>query len=110
MRPYLILFLVFPLMVLFFSAKGAKKKLIIVAVSFVIMGFTAFVYYLLNHYLSAEYLMPFFYTDFITTFFADGFGAGVHNLFGTLYYKGKDFIQFMKDAFYVDRAAGIFFV
>ena len=109
MRPYLILFLVFPLLVLFFSVEGKAGKLIVAAVSCIVMGVTAFVYYLLNHYLSAEYLMPFFYTDFITTFFTDGFGAGVHNLFGTLYYKGRDFLQFMKDAFYVDRAAGIFF-
>ncbi|MBP1586097.1 MAG: hypothetical protein ILP17_10445, partial [Lachnospiraceae bacterium] len=109
MRPYLILFLVFPLMVMFFSVKGAAKKLIVAGASCVIMGITAFIYYLLNHYLSAEYLMPFFYTDFITTFFTDGFGAGVHNLLGTLYYKGRDFIQFMMDAFYVHRAAGIFF-
>ena len=109
MRPYLILFLVFPLMVAFFTVKGAGKKFIVAAVAIVVMGFTAFVYYLLNHYLSAEYLMPFFYTDFITTFFTDGFGAGVHNLLGTLYYKGRDFIQFMRDAFYIGRAAGIFF-
>ena len=109
MRPYLILFLVFPLLVMFFSVKGMGKKLAAAAVSFVILGITAFIYYLLNHYLSAEYLMPFFYTDFITTFFTEGFGAGVHNLFGTLYYKGRDFLQFMKDAFYIDRAAGIFF-
>ena len=109
MRPYLILFLVFPLLVLFASVKDKKKKFIVVLISAVILGITAFIYYLLNHYLSAEYLMPFFYTDFITTFFTQGFGAGVHNFFGTLYYKGKDFLQFMKDAFYIDRAAGIFF-
>ena len=108
MRPYLILFLVFALMVLFFGApKG--KRLLKGFISFIILGVTAFIYYLLNHYLSAEYLMPFFYTDFITTFFTDGIGPGFHNLFGTLYYKGSDFIRFMKDAFYIDRAAGIFF-
>ena len=109
MRPYLILFLVFPLLVMFVLAEGKKKKLLVVCIAGVVMGITAFIYYLLNHYLSAEYLMPFFYTDFITTFFTQGFGPGVHNLFGTLYYKGRDFIQFMKDAFYIDRAAGIFF-
>ncbi len=108
MRPYLILFLVFSLMILFFGAQKGKR-LVKGIVAFMILGITAFIYYLLNHYLSAEYLMPFFYTDFITTFFTDGFGPGVHNLFGTLYYKGRDFIQFMKDAFYIDRAAGIFF-
>ena len=109
MRPYLILFLAFALLVLLVNSEGKKKKLIAFGICVVIMGITAFIYYLLNHYLSAEYLMPFFYTDFITTFFTDGFGPGVHNLFGTLYYKGRDFLQYMKDAFYIDRAAGIFF-
>ena len=47
MRPYLILFLVFPLLVLFVNAKGKKKKLIVVGISLVIMGITAFIYYLL---------------------------------------------------------------
>ena len=108
MRPYLILFLLLPLAILIVYAEK-KKRIFYILGSFVILGITAFIYYLLNHYLSAEYLMPFFYTDFITTFFTDGFGAGVHNFFGTLYYKGSDFLKFMKDAFYIDRAAGIFF-
>ena len=109
MRPYLILFLAFALLVLLVNSEGKKKKLIAFGICVVIMGITAFIYYLLNHYLSAEYLMPFFYTDFITTFFTSGFKAGVHNLFGTLYYKGMDFFRFMKDAFYIDSAPGMFF-
>ncbi len=109
MRPYMILFLVFALLVMFIKASGKKKKLIAFCIAFVVMGVTAFIYYLLNHFLSAEYFMPFFYTDFITTFFTSGFKAGVHNLFGTLYYKGTDFFRFMKGAFYIDSAPGIFF-
>ncbi|MBO4610285.1 MAG: hypothetical protein J5696_10505 [Lachnospiraceae bacterium] len=109
MRPYMILFLVFALLVMFFKASGKKNKIIAFSISFAVVGFTAFIYYLLNHFLSAEYFMPFFYTDFITTFFTSGFGAGVHNLFGTLYYKGMDFYRFMKDAFYIDSAPGMFF-
>ena len=108
MRPYLILFLVFPLAVMIIMSRKIRR-FIAVVVAMAIFAMTAFVYYLLNHYLSAEYLMPFFYTDFITTFFTDGIGAGIHHLFGTLYYKGKDFILYMRDAFYIDRAAGIFF-
>ena len=109
MRPYMILFLVFALLVMFIKASGKRKKLIAFVIAFIVMGLTAFIYYLLNHFLSAEYFMPFFYTDFITTFFTSGFRAGVHNLFGTLYYKGMDFYRFMKDAFYVDSAPGMFF-
>ncbi len=108
MRPYLILFLVFALVVMIVTAKKERKvfDIVLAAATF---GVTGFIYYLLNHFLSAEYLMPFFYTDFITTFFTDGFGAGVHHLFGTLYYKGRDFLGFMKAAFVSDSAPGIFF-
>lgn len=108
MRPYLILFLVFALAVMIIFAKK-ERRIIDIVLAVLTFGFTAFIYYLLNHFLSAEYLMPFFYTDFITTFFTDGFGEGVHHLIGTLYYKGSEFISFMRDAFYIDRAAGIFF-
>ena len=109
MRPYMILFLVFALLVMFVKASGKRNKFIAFFISFGVIGVTAFIYYLLNHFLSAEYFMPFFYTDFITTFFTAGFKAGVHNLFGTLYYKGMDFFRFMKDAFYIDSAPGMFF-
>ena len=111
MRPYLILFLIFALImnIVFSAKKGKKAGIFSFVISGIIFLITGFIYYLLNHYLSAEYLMPFFFTDFITTFFTDGFSAGVHNLIGTLYYKGMGYIEFMRDAFYVDRAAGIFF-
>ncbi len=108
MRPYLILFLVFALAVMIVTAKK-ERKVIDVVLAVLTFGVTAFIYYLLNHFLSAEYLLPFFYTDFITTFFTDGFGAGVHHLLGTLYYKGRDFFGFMKAAFTIDSAPGIFF-
>ncbi len=108
MRPYLILFLVFSLVVMVVTAKKGRKILDTV-IAILAFGFAGFVYYLLNHFLSAEYLLPFFYTDFITTFFTDGIGAGIHHLFGTLYYKGRDFLGFMKAAFVSDSAPGIFF-
>lgn len=108
MRPYLILFLVFSLVVMIVTARK-ERKIVDIVLAAATFGVTGFIYYLLNHFLSAEYLMPFFYTDFITTFFSDGFGAGVHHLFGTLYYKGRDFFGFMKAAFTSDSAPGIFF-
>ena len=108
MRPYLILFLAFSLVVMIVTAKRGRK-IIDTILAIATFGVTAFVYYLLNHFLSAEYLLPFFYTDFITTFFTEGIGAGIHHLFGTLYYKGRDFLGFMKGAFTADSAPGIFF-
>lgn len=108
MRPYLILFLLFSLIVMIATARR-ERKFIDVILAIMAFGLTGFVYYLINHFLSAEYLMPFFYTDFITTFFTDGIGAGIHHLFGTLYYKGRDFMGFMKAAFISDSAPGIFF-
>ena len=108
MRPYLILFLLFSLIVMIATARR-ERKFIDVILAIMVFGLTGFVYYLINHFLSAEYLMPFFYTDFITTFFTDGIGAGIHHLFGTLYYKGRDFLGFMKAAFISDSAPGIFF-
>ncbi|MBO4908071.1 MAG: hypothetical protein J5476_02205 [Lachnospiraceae bacterium] len=108
MRPYLILFLLFSLIVMIATARR-ERKFIDVILAIMAFGLTGFVYYLINHFLSAEYLMPFFYTDFITTFFTDGIGAGIHHLFGTLYYKGRDFLGFMKAAFISDSAPGIFF-
>lgn len=108
MRPYLILFLVFSLIVMIATARK-ERKLIDVVLALMVFGLTGFAYYLINHFLSAEYLMPFFYTDFITTFFTDGIGKGIHHLFGTLYYKGRDFLGFMKAAFISDSAPGIFF-
>ena len=108
MRPYLILFLLFSLIVMIATARR-ERKFIDVILAIMVFGLTGFVYYLINHFLSAEYLMPFFYTDFITTFFTDGIRAGIHHLFGTLYYKGRDFLGFMKAAFISDSAPGIFF-
>ena len=108
MRPYLILFLLFSLIVMIATARR-ERKFIDVILAIMAFSLTGFVYYLINHFLSAEYLMPFFYTDFITTFFTDGIGAGIHHLFGTLYYKGRDFMGFMKAAFISDSAPGIFF-
>jgi hypothetical protein len=64
---------------------------------------------LIKHYLAAEYFAPLFFTDWITTFFREGFGAGIHNFFGTLYWMGKGFLADMIQGFRTGLAAGAFF-
>lgn len=86
MRPYLILFLLIPV---YFCVKDYKVKGIIISV--VVAGVTAAGYALIKKFLGAEYFADLFFTDWITTFIHEGFGAGVRNLVTKLYYMGSDF-------------------
>jgi hypothetical protein len=104
MRPYMLLFMFLPI---FLSIRKYRLKGMAAA-----GGITAVVlvcYALIKHYLAAEYFAPLFFTDWITTFFAEGFGAGVHNFFGTLYWMGKGFIADMVQGFRTGLASGAFF-
>ncbi|MBP3204448.1 MAG: hypothetical protein J6M66_03385 [Lachnospiraceae bacterium] len=109
MRPYMLLFLLLPD---FFLLRGMRKKGKLLAGLFGAAGVTGAVllgYALIKHYLGAEYFHPLFFTDWITVFFTDGFGAGVHNFFGTLYWKGKDFGAHMTQGLRTGLASGAFF-
>ncbi len=109
MRPYLVLFLLLPL---FFFLQGARKgkRWIPALISGSVLVVTLVVYALIKHYLSAEYFAPLFFTDWITDFFENGPVHGIRNFFGTLWYKGKDFVIYMIDGLRSDRAAGVFFL
>lgn len=104
MRPYLILFLLLP--VYLWVRKSRWKGL---AGSAVVTGAVGAVYVLIKHYLGAEYFAPLFFTDWITTFFEEGIGAGIHNFFGTLYYMGKAFLSHTVQGFRTGLASGAFF-
>lgn len=88
MRPYMLLFLA--LACYFWICRNKKAGWI---GSILIVAATGITYALIKHYLGAEYFTPLFYTDWITTFFTDGIGAGFRNLFGTLYWKGLEFYR-----------------
>ena len=88
MRPYMLLFL---LLACFFRIRRSRKSGWIVSAS--VVAVTGVVYVLIKHYLGAEYFTPLFYTDWITTFFTDGIGAGVRNFLGTLHWKGLEFYR-----------------
>jgi hypothetical protein len=104
MRPYMLLFMLLPiaLCVKKYHLKGLAAAGCITAAVLVC-------YALIKHYLAAEYFAPLFFTDWITTFFDEGFGAGIHNFFGTLYWMGKGFIADMVQGFRTGLASGAFF-
>ena len=109
MRPYMLLFLLLPD---FFLIRRAKRQAALwrgVLGAVGITGAVLMCYALIKHYFGAEYFHPLFFTDWITTFFTDGFRAGIHNLFGTLYWKGRDFYAHTVQGIRTGLASGAFF-
>lgn len=104
MRPYMLLFLLFP--VFLWIRKSKWRGL---AGSAAVLAAVLGCYALVKHYLGAEYFAPLFFTDWITTFFDKGIGAGIHNFFGTLYWMGKGFLRDMIQGFRNGLASGAFF-
>ncbi len=109
MRPYMLLFLLLPA---YFWIRDSKKKgrmWIGLLGSGAVMAVVLGCYAMIKHYFGAEYFHPLFFTDWITTFFSEGFGAGVKNFFGTLYWKGKDFYAHTVQGLRTGLASGAFF-
>ena len=104
MRPYMQLFLA--LACYFWICRNKKAGWI---GSVLIVAATGITYALIKHYLGAEYFTPLFYTDWITTFFTDGIGAGFRNFFGTLYWKGLEFYRHCIEGGRNGLASGDFF-
>ena len=104
MRPYMLLFLLLPMYL--WIRKSRWKGF---AGSVAVLGIVGVSYALIKHYLGAEYFAPLFFTDWITTFFDKGIGAGIHNFFGTLYYMGRDFMNHTVKGFREGLASGAFF-
>lgn len=109
MRPYMILFLLLPV---YFWIRGARRRgktVWGIVGSCLVSGAVVIGYALIKHYFGAEYFHPLFFTDWITTFFTEGFQGGVHNLFGTLYWKGRDFYAHTVQGLRTGLASGAFF-
>lgn len=104
MRPYMLLFMLLPI---FFWIRKSQWKGVLG--SFAVLAFVGGIYVLIKHYLGAEYFTPLFFTDWITTFFTEGIGAGVHNFFSKLYWMGKAFLQHTVEGFRSGLASGAFF-
>lgn len=109
MRPYMVLFLLLPSFYWIKAARKKGKQWRGIVGSGAVCGVTVVSYALIKHYFGAEYFAPLFFTDWITTFFTDGIGAGFHNLLRTLYYKGKDFCAHLLQGIRTGLASGAFF-
>lgn len=109
MRPYMLLFLLLPVYFLIRAAKRQGKFWLGIVGSGVISGGILLCYAMIKHYFGAEYFHPLFFTDWITIFFTDGIGAGIHNFFGTLYWKGRDFYAHTVQGLRTGLASGAFF-
>ncbi len=86
MRPYLILFLLYPLGCLLLEKKWKGG-----VVSVGILGVVAVIYWAINHYLGAEYFTPLFKTDWLEPFFEGRFFEGIKGILVSLYYNGSTF-------------------
>lgn len=103
MRPYLIVFMLFPL---YFLLK--KKKWPGAIGDIAILLVTGLTYMLIKKYMSAEYFNPLFRTDFITAF-GGGFLAGIKNLVYQILVKGKEYFAMLIEGFKSGLAAGAYF-
>lgn len=109
MRPYMLLFLLLPVYFWIRSARRQGRIWLGIVGSGVVSAAVLGCYAMIKHYFGAEYFHPLFFTDWITTFFTEGFGAGVHNFFSTLYWKGKDFYAHTVQGLRTGLASGAFF-
>lgn len=104
MRPYFLLFLLLPLYLWVRRSKWWG-----VAGSAVLLMAVGGSYVWINRYLGAEYFTPLFFTDWITAFFQQGIGGGIHHFFGKLYWMGRDFLGHLLQGFRTGLASGAFF-
>lgn len=94
MRPYLLLFMIFPI-----YAWVKKNKLWGCIGTFLILTVTGGIYVLVKHYLGAEYFTPLFDTSWLEEFASDGIWAGMKNIIYRLWDRGKQSISMMRNGF-----------
>lgn len=94
MRPYLLLFMIFP--ILFWFQKNRLWGSVLMAA---VLSVTAVTYWAINHYLGAAYFNPLFDTAFITTFFTEGIWEGIKFTLYKLWDAGKTVLGMMIESF-----------
>ena len=108
MRPYFLLFLLLPAYFwIFWEAAGESRVrwgavLGTAAVFAAVLGAYAWI----GHFLAAAYFRPLYRMDWLTAFFQKGLGGGLKNLFGSLYYSGREFVSYMKQGMVSGLPAG----
>ena len=105
MRPYMIVFLVLPAVLLIW-----KRKWYGVGISAGIAGITAVLYVLIKKFLAAEYFTPLFDTTWIGKYLKEGIAEGWRFMWNKLYVQGWDFIGKCMQGVKEGLATGNFFV
>ncbi|MCD8379214.1 MAG: hypothetical protein LUC95_02560 [Lachnospiraceae bacterium] len=105
MRPYLIVFLALPMLILIW-----KKKWAGLAGSLVIGGGTGILYICINHFLAAEYFTALFDVSWLTNFIHYGFKQGLQELIAKLTYNFADFFRNCYQGLTDGLATGSFFI
>ena len=104
MRPYLIVFMFFPLYFLFKKGKWAG-----LLADMGILAVTAAGYAMIKKYFSAEYFDPLFRTEFIDAFRYRGIWGGTKSFIRQLFNEGKEYFDILIKGFQSGLAAGAFF-
>lgn len=94
MRPYLILFMVFPVW-FWFKKNRLWGSVLMVGV----LGATAVIYWAIGHYLTASYFHPIYDTTFVKTFFNSGIWEGIKFTFHKLFTMGRTVFGMMVEGF-----------
>lgn len=105
MRPYMIVFLLLPMLWLVLKHKWAGA-----GISVGVVGVTGIAYILIKKFLAAEYFTPLFDTTWITTYFREGFAEGWRYMWDKLYFQGWDFIGKSMQGWNDGLAMGAFFI
>ncbi len=101
MRPYFILFMIFPV---YFAVK--RRKWLGIGISALVVGITGVIYIAVNHYLSAEYLEPLYETNWISEFLNNGILAGLKYVLYRLWTVGETFLRMLVESFWSGLATG----
>lgn len=104
MRPYLILFLIYPVGI--WIRKSRKQGII---GSIILVSAVGATYFAINHYLAAEYFTPLFKTDWIEPFFRGEILTGIRGVFSRLYHNGKWFVALTIQGLKSGLTEGAFF-
>lgn len=104
MRPYLILFLLFPM-----AMWIRRRKWWGVAGSAVLLAVIGGLYFAINHYLGAEYFTPLFKTDWLKPFLRGEILTGIKGVCSSLYHNGRTFILLTIESFRSGITEGAFF-
>ncbi len=105
MRPYLIVFLALPMLILIW-----KKKWAGLFGSLLIGGVTGILYICINHFLAAEYFTALFDVSWLTNFIYHGFAQGFQELIAKLTYNFADFFRNCYRGLTEGLATGAFFI